>query len=70
MEYRAKEGVMETEFRIQSRARRNDDPGLAPLADPPHKQPPNPDNRQMPKIACLQEPSIAVSWEALPVPGK
>ena len=42
----------------------------APLGDPSHKYPPNPDTRQMPTRACSQEPDIAVSCEALPVPGK
>ena len=36
-------------------------PETAPLGDPPHKQPPNSDIRQMPRRACLQEPDIADS---------
>jgi hypothetical protein len=40
----------------------------APLGDPCHKQ--TQALWQMPKRACWQEPDIALSWEALPVPGK
>jgi hypothetical protein len=43
---------------------------LPHLGNPPHKQPPNPDTRQMPTRTCWQEPDIAVSFEALPVPDK
>jgi hypothetical protein len=49
---------------------RNEHPETAPPGDPSHKQPPNPDTRQMPTRACWQKPDIAVSWEALPVPGR
>ena len=48
----------------------NDHPETAPLGDPLHKHPPNPDTRQMPTRACWQESDIVVSCEALPVPSK
>jgi hypothetical protein len=51
------EGVTETKF---SRAWRNDHPETVPLGDPPYKQPPNPDTRQIPTRACWHEPDIAV----------
>ena len=54
------EGVTETKFGAET----------ASVGDPPHKQPPNPDTRQMPTRACWQKPDIAVSCEALPVPSK
>jgi hypothetical protein len=41
-----------------------------PSWDSPHKQSPNPVTMQMPTRACLQEPNIAVSCEAQPLPGK
>ena len=56
--------------KVQSRAWRNDHPQTAPLGDPPLKQPPNPDSRHMLTRACWQQPDIAVSCEALSVPGK
>jgi hypothetical protein len=56
--------------KFQIRAWRNDHSETAPLGDPPHKQSANPDTRQMPTRAYWQEPDIAVSCEALPVPGK
>jgi hypothetical protein len=47
-----------------------DHPETALLGDPPHNQPPNPVTKQMPTRACSQEPDIAVSCEALPMPCK
>ena len=60
------EGVTETKCGVET----EDHPETAPLGDLSHKQPPNPDTRQMPTRACLQEPYIDVSCEALSVPGK
>ena len=61
------DGVTETKFRAEPEGMTIQ---TAPLEDPCHKQPPNPDTRQMPTSACSQDPDIAVSCETLPVPGK
>ena len=44
------EGVTETKFGAEPEGMTI--PETAPLGDAPHKQPPNPDTRQMPTRAC------------------
>jgi hypothetical protein len=56
--------------KVQSRSWRNDCPETALLGDTHHKPPPTPDTMQMPARACWQGPDIAVSYEAVSVPGK
>jgi hypothetical protein len=62
------EEVKETKFGIEPEGTTIQ--RLSKLGDPSHKQPPNPNTRQMPTRAFWQEPDIALSCDVLPVPGK
>jgi hypothetical protein len=55
---------------VWSRDWRNYHLEIAPPGNPSHIQSPNPDTFIMPTRVYWQEPVIAVSWEALPVPDK
>ena len=62
------EGVTETKFRAETEGmtiQRLPHPGNHPINNHQTQT-----LLQMPTRVCWQEPDIAVSWEALPVPGK
>jgi hypothetical protein len=47
-----------------------DYPETTPPGDPSHNQPPNPDTIAYARKVLLRDTVIAVSYEAIPVPGK
>jgi hypothetical protein len=47
-----------------------DHPETTSLGDPSHNQPPNTDTIAYASKILLKDPDIAVSFEAMPVPGK
>ena len=47
-----------------------DYPETTPPRDPSHNQPPNPDTIAYASKILLRDPGKAVSYEAMPVPGK
>ena len=61
------EGVTETFWRWE---KRKDHPETAPPGDASHRQPPNPDNIAYASKIFWQDTGIAISCEAMPVPGK
>jgi hypothetical protein len=61
------EGVSETKFGAEMEGRIIQ--SLPPCWDPSHKQPPDQDTIAF-ASKILQDPDIAVSCEAMPVPGK